>query len=471
MTMTLLPAYPADRARWEHTRRRRRLLDEMWEEDVIARLSERLTPGRVVNLGKPVTSLNLFASTVRQLAVQYDSAPTVRNDAIEGTDASAVWALIQEDTHIWELAQANAEAVVGLRENLVRVNRTPQGVRLAIVYPDTVEVETDPNDPSTLTVVREAGFYTIDKKQVACWTIWDISNPELPTRTIVNDKGEDVSRIVDPEWGGWRDFFADGTPFLPYVRYRAKWSPKVWDAYSWSTLVESAIDCAILWTAWNKWVMDASWSQRYIIDLMLQGLTVSGTGAAATASIEADPASILCFKTIGEKTGSASQFSPPGDPKSLADAIMSFQGSVLSNIGIHPADLEATAQPSSGVAIQLKRSAQRQLASKMLPQFRAGDLELLKKIAATYNSMAAEGAPALPEDGWALDYHLPDAGSAEMTDALTLSTALIDAGLASKVDVYMKFHPELSRDEAFARLLDIQAENAKLSATTAPSNP
>lgn len=465
-TPMIIPSDPTDQQRWLHTRVRRRLLDETWEQDVVERLSARLTPGRVVNLGRPVTSLNLFQSAVAQLAVQYDQPPTVTNPALDDPATADVWSVVQEDTHIWELGQTNAETVIGLRENLVKLHRTPRGVRLSLAYPDTVEVETAEGDPDYITKVSEACIYTIDGKPEACWTVWDITDPLRPTRTIRTIDGRDISTLADPAWEGWVDFYEDGTPFIPYVRYRAKWSPKTWCAYDWSTLVEAAIDCAILWTAWHKWVMDASWAQRYVIDLMLQGLTVTGSGAGATASVEADPASILCFQTKGEKSGSASQFAPPGSPKELADSIMIFQGSVLSNVGIHPADIEASSSPSSGVAIQLKRSSQRRLAKKFVPQFRQGDTELLKKIAATHNSLAVEGTPALPETGWGIEYHLPEQSADEVEAEMGQDLRMVEAGLASKVDIFVKLHPELTREGALQRLLDIRAENESLTNTT-----
>ena len=468
----IIPPDTQDSARWTHTRLRRRLGDDLWEQDVADRLSARLTPGRVVNLGRPVTGLNLYQSTISQLAVQYDQAPAVGNPALEDEATAAVWSVVQEDTHIWELAQTNAESVIGLRECLVKLNRTPRGVRLSLAYPDTVIIETDPCDPDHITKISEAGIYTIEGKPEECWTIWDISDPEKPTRTIrTASEGKDVSSIADPSYEGWQDFYEDGTAYLPFVRYRAKWSPRQWCAYDWSTLVEAALDVAILWTCWQKWVLDASWAQRYVVDLVLQGLTVTGSGAGATASVDADPPSILCFKTIGEKPGTAGQFSPPGNPKELADSIMVYQASVLSNLGIHPTDLESTSQPSSGTAIQLKRSAQRRLARKFIPQFRSGDQELLKKIAATHNGLAIPGTPALPEDGWTIDYHLPESTPDEVAAELDQDLRLIDAGLASKVDIYVKMHPDLDRARALQALIDIQKESMALSAPVTTSDP
>lgn len=471
MTPTIMPASPVDAARWQHTRQRRRLLEDLWEEDITTRLGERLTAGRVTNLGRPIMSLNLFQAAVSQLAVQYDSPPTVTNPALSDPATADVWALVQADSHIWEMAQSNAESTIGLRENLVKILRGADGPRLTMVAPDTVTIETAVGDPDKIVILQEAGVYMIGEKPEPCWTTWDISDPLMPTRKITTADGQDVSTVADPNWEGWVDFYEDGSPYIPYVRYRAKWTPKTWDAWSWSILVEAAIDTAILWTCWSKWVLDASWSQRYVIDLMLQGLTVTGSGAGATASVEADPTSILCFQTRGEKSGTASSFAPPGNPKELADSIMTFQGSVLSNIGIHPADLEATSQPSSGVAIQLKRSSQRRIAKKYLPQFRAGDQELLKKLSATYNSMAVEGSPALPEEGWAIEYHLPESSADEVMAELAQDLKMIAEGLASKVDVYQKLHPDLTREEALTRLLEIRAENEQLAGGgTVPAN-
>ncbi len=461
-TATIRPKDPADRKRWDITRLRRRILENVWKGDVSQRLSRRLTPGRQVNIGEPVTSLNLFESTVQQLAIQYDKPPTVRNPAFENEETAELWEDIQRTTHIWQLAQANAEFTIGLRENLVKILRTDDGVRLTLVPPDTVTVETADGDPGKILVIREASIYTIQGKQVVAWTIWDISDPAAPVRTIRTQDDQDISNIADPDWEGWVDFDEDGAPFLPFVRYRARWTPTVWDARAWTTLVEASLDTAVLWTCWNKWVLDASWAQRYVIDLILQGLTVTGDGTGATASVEADPSSILCFKSIGDKPGSAGTFTPPGNPKELADSIMSFQGSALATIGIHPADIAKTNQPQSGVSIQLKRSSQRRMAKQFISQFRDGDTELLTKIALTHNDLTEDNGLMLPVTDWVLVYHLPEQSREEIEAELGQDLTLIKAGLASPVDVFIKMFPGITRAEALTRLLEIRTENALL---------
>jgi hypothetical protein len=462
MENVLIPSDPRDLARWVHTAVRLRMLEGHWESDIIKRLSEKLTPNRNVNLGRPTQSLNLFQSAVRQISIQHDDPCTFSNPLLTES-ATDIFNQIVSSSHIHSILQKNSEYVVGLRENLIRIDYTADGIQLHIATPNTIVTEHAVGNPNKMIQVKEMTHYLIEGEWEPCWSIWDISNPARPTFRVENDDGDDVtSSVILPEMSGegemipteWIWFDSEGQPFLPWVKYRAQYTCHQWDAYAWSELAHASIDVAILWTAWNKVVLDASWAQRWVIDLMIQGMSQTVDG---TATIECDPTSIIALKSNPDKAGSTGQWEPASDPEKLAIAIQAFQSSVLSNIGIHPADIDASQNTQSGVAIQLKRSAQRRLAMKMIPQFRDGDTELLEKIAMVYNIVA--GSDVLPVEEWSIQYHLPAADVGEFIAELDRDARLLEMGFISKVDLMMKYNPDLSRDQAIEKLRLVASEN------------
>jgi len=459
-TPVLLPSDPSDIARWAEERVRLRMLSNLHRRDVEQRLNDRLTPGRVCNLGFPLLSLNLFSSTVRQLAVQYDAEPTVTNDRLND-DASTAWSQMCAGTHLWAILQKNSEHVIGLNECLLQIEWTERGLRVKSVTPDSIVVETVPGDVNTILVVKAARVYTINGADIPAWAMWDISDPLNPNFRVEDAKGVDITSKVVIDSQPWPYFNEDGSPFLPFVMYRAQYTSEPWNPYSGSEIVHASLDLAILWTAWAKAILDSSWAQRWVIDLMLQGASIANAGGAgATATVEADPSSVLVFQSKGDKTGSAGQFDAPQDLKAQSDSILTYQATVLSNVGIHPADIESTAGPSSGVAISLKRSAQRRLAMRYVPNFRAADIELFSKMALVSNIFSETQYPV---DGWVIQYHLPEESIEEFIAALDRDERLVTAGFISKVDLMMRFHPELSRAQARDKLIQVAAENLEFS--------
>ena len=129
-------------------------------------------------------------------------------------------------------------------------------------------------------------------------------------------------------------------------------------------------------------------------------------------------------------------------------------------MGIHPDDLTPTTS-SSGVAIQLKRSAQRRVALSYVPSFRAADERLFSLMART-NNLFYEGAVQLPVEGWRIDYTLPETSSAEFLADFERDKELVALGFKSMVDVAMKLYGLDTPGEALDRLEEVQRMNAML---------
>lgn len=433
----LLPKSPTDIARWNESRRRRRMLEGLWEQDVKDRIAEYFSKVRELVMGKPATGLNLFNSVINQHAIVYDNEFTIQ--APEGVNdaAKVAFSEVLSNAHLAQLLQRNCKLVTGLREGLMKLIYTNTGLRYNVVPADIVVVKHAPQDPSTLTEVREG---IILSSGAPAWDVWNIENPEAPFHIIEDLDGKDISAEVLKEPGVYKERKTDGTPFLPYVMYHAEWSDKLWNAWDYIELADASLDLAVLWTMFGDGIRKAAWPQRYIINLRLDGATVTKGPDARAGYVDTAPTSIIVLKPIDPNApASAGQFQPGCDPTALGEAIVKYMTVVLSNIGINPADMQSTPQAQSGYAIQLKRSAQRREAKKAIPNFRDGDTELLDKTAMMLNIY--EGAK-YPEEGWGINYNLPELANSEIKEAVEAKMALIELGMASKVDMFIELNPE-----------------------------
>lgn len=460
-SFSLVPPDPADAARWNESRKRRRMLEGLWSKDVKERIKSYFSLVRELTLGEPALGLNLFNSVTSQQAILYDNEFSVQAPDGLSDDLKARYAEVLNDAHLNQLLQRNCRLVLGLREGLMKLVWTAQGLRYNVVPADAVTVKHAPQDPSTIIEVRE-GIMLSDG--TPAWEIWNIENPDAPFRRFETYDRKDITDVIlGDQTGIYNERKKDGTPFIPYVMYHAEWSDKVWNAYDNAELAEASLDLAVLWTMFSSTVRDASWPQRYMINLRLDGAKVTKEVGTRAGYVDTAPSSILVLKPIDPNApASAGQFAPGGDPKALGESILTYQTVVLSNIGISPADLQHTQQAQSGYAIQLRRSAQRREAMKVMPNFRDGDTELLDKTAMMLN--VYDGAN-LPEEGWGIEYNLPSLSNADLKEELENEVKLLELGLQSKVDVFIKFNPEWAnrpREQVVEHLRQIARENTEL---------
>jgi hypothetical protein len=181
------------------------------------------------------------------------------------------------------------------------------------------------------------------------------------------------------------------------------------------------------------------------------------TGERIAGQIDTQPNSILMFKSVGDRNGSAGSFPAPIEPTKFAEAVLLFQKTLLGNAGFHPADIERTTGAESGYAIQLKRSAQRRYALSFEPNFREGDLELIRKMCLVFNAHSTE--PDLPTEGFAITYRPIEITPDELASDLEYNTKLVDAGMMDKIAWYQRINPGVSEEEATVALLRIAAIN------------
>lgn len=457
-----MPQSHDEAARWAETRRRKRILDGEWRSDVEDALREHLAATRVANLGRPVLAVNLLRSVCSQLAVLYDRPATIHIGDSD-PDTEDRFSDLLADIGAWSILQRHAEYVIGLRESLILVGWSESESRptLELVTPDQVIVEHRDGDPCEIVKVKHARVRTsvIDgqERPVVCWDVYDLTDQTAPSFRIEAVDGTDVTQIHAPDDVGrypWQD---DEGPWIPLTLYHAQDVGRLWDPHGWSEIVEGTLDCAVLWSLFFHCARDASWRQKYAIDLQVGGTKLTDAGAGETArSVETSPSSIILFRTMGDKSGSAGTFEAPTDPGKFAESNQRFQQTVVSHIGVHPADLERQESASSGYAIQLKRSSQRKLGMKFEGQFRRGDLQLFRTIARTANLFGGE---SFPVDGFQITYHPIEETVAEMKDDLEYQLMLVDSNLLSRVELYKRLNPGVTDEMAIRNLIEIEAVN------------
>lgn len=460
-----------DARRMAHTAQRRRILSGSWDEDLRAYIGEYIDTQRQASWGRPVKSVNLMRSVVGQLSVLYDETPMLRHPETE--DLSAL-------EGIFKLHQRHEDYVLGFRESAIRVSWVPAddlgpaGVTVRLVTPDTLVIEAAdarPGEPATIYELRERVNPDSGKVE-PFWDVWDIASPNGPSFKVIKPGAtpKDYTGHFSPEMVGAYPFVdPDGRPFLPFVLYHARDTGQIWDAYAWDELPEATLSLALYFTFFNHAVKDASWVQKYGVNVQLQGLTVAGEGDESRQRVSTDPASILLFRAVGGEAGSLGSFPLPVEPSKLIDAIRTYTAMIGETLGIGKWDAEQLG-PQSGIALTIKRDAVREMTARTEPQFRRGDLELARKAALIHN-LYAVGADRLPVDGYSITYTAIPKSREEMTTELDRDLKLIEAGLLSRVDMIQQMRPELSRAEAFALLVQIQKESQALAdlATTPPT--
>jgi len=468
----ITPSDRYDQVRWEETALRHRMLDGNWQDDLASHLVATLNIKRASNLGRLSRAINLFKSLSMQIGpVLYDRSPNISIQDADSEQDKAV-AEMHDAAHVWQLAQRHALYVVGLRESLycIEWSKSEETVKLRLVTPDTVTIETPARDPDDIEVIREARVRHVKNPEAgimeyrAFWNVW--SKKDGGSFRIEDASGVDwTAEILGEEEAAepYPYIDSDGEPFLPFVLYHAMPTSKVWDAFEWCELVDGAFEVAILWNNYQKIMRDASWVQKYTIDLALAGVSHRPEGAATVGRVTTSPDSVLMFKSEGDTTGSTGTFEVPVDVEKYALAILQYQRTMVSTLGVHPADVEqVTGNAQSGYAIQLKRSAQRRMALAMEPQFRRGDIELMQKMAMVYNLLSPEGTPDLPVIGYSITYQPPDEAITERMERLQYSTALNQVGLLSRVDQYKQEFVNASDEDAIKAILEAAAIEAAL---------
>lgn len=432
-------------ARKEHQRLRWRLMYGQAEEDIRARVIRSVGSNRRAAWGPLDLTSNPFLAVWSQAAATYRTAPHV----YAPPGGEGVLAQLDAAGH-WPLMQRIQRDALGLREMLVRIEYSEDdGVLTVPVAPYLVDVEVDPRNPYRAVAVTEERPDPDDSAK----TVKVTCDPRRLLYEARDEHGQDVSeRVLGGSYSGAAYPYVGPTgPILPYVTYRAALTGSYWDAFTGRELVETSLQLGVLYSFYMHCVKDASWPQRYAVDMEPIGLTAdddSGKG------IKTDPAVLLLLRntSLEGTSGSVGQWSASSDPESLLRSIQAYERRAV-DAALGTANVSRTTSDiRSGYSLAVSREEQRELQRSYEPVFRRSDLELLGKVSALMGG---------PVDGWRIEYQAiprdPDEHRAEL-ERLSLA---VQQGLMSKVEAYMQLHPQVSEMEAATALQQIRAINAQ----------
>jgi len=448
---------------WEESRRRRRMLEGTWGEDLRTEMVVRTGVKRTDRLGKLSRALNLFRSTVDQTSTTYDIAPEIEYQSDDEPDPEAVDVMrdVLDDAMWWQLAAQNARYTNGLRNSLVNVvwADDTEAVRYRLVTADTVEVVTDPDDPFTLREVVEVRQRENpdDGKPGWYYDVWKLDGDGGGSLSVVNSAGEDfTAAFLGDEAGTYPWVDDDGVAFLPWVKYDAQPGTRPFDPFELCELVDGSFEVGVLWNFYAKAMKDASFEQRALVDGEPLGVSTAPSGYR---ELDVDPMALLQVSSKPDKTASLTSWRPSVDVEKFAQAVLLYQRTMIDSMGISSSDMEKTAS-ESGVAIKLRRSAQRRLAKKQEPMFRRGDESLLM-LTALVNNAFSDGE-TLPVDGWGVTYQYIEDPVEERVAELEYRKELMAQGLISRTRMYLLTHPNSTEEQARESIVQAALENTWL---------
>ena len=460
-----------DRLRAEHQILRTDMLTGRWEQHLERGINRHIGPDRRSLWGVPEMSRCPFRSVTQQIGgVLYRTAPEV----------SLPDGLVREVSRAgtWQLLQHHAMHLFGLRESAIYVDHDPRnGLVLRPVPVYDLAVKADPSAPDI--PVSMAWRQLRDNPETGepewVWEVLDVSDESAPVHQILDaTMREDVTGLYysGDELQAMRDYYrrdSDGRPYIPIAFYHAERTGRLWDPWYGVEAVMGSITVGMLLTFWIHGVRDGSFSTVVLAGLTVGGTDISDPGSPRTTrTIQVEPGAFIEAVPMdpeGGQQGQVLQLRPGFDPGVLIEAIGQFEGGLAEYAGVSPADLIRThADPRSGISLSISRDGLRSAQNRIEPQLRRGDQQLLAVIAKTLNR--ATGTD-YPEDADAeIAYpSLPksaDELEAERKDVIEK----IEAGLMSKVEAMQRLYPHLTRDQAIARLQQIQRDNAMFPGVT-----
>lgn len=480
--MVMLPVGEGATAeRWLEQRRRRRILYGEWKDDLYLRAGELV--GQVRR--DAWRFLDMSANPLRQLCDQfstlYDREPQVRRSMGASAAALAAMEVALDDAGYWAVMQRVQRDTVGLRECFVRLDTADDGnLVVEQVFPDMVgqvaydrtgrllrryEQLVEREDPTTQ---RPAWF----------WDVLEVTPDGVGRYRVVRDRGgradgEDVSstflrtstgaRAPDGGLSGpdYPYLHADDTAYVPVARYRAAvLGVRHWDHHEWQEVVEGTLNVATYWSFWGHVLRAASWPQRYAVGLQPAGAGQRGGDQTVRHEVITDPATLLLLDRSEQSEGQpiVGQFSPGGDPLTLAKAVERYESRIAAAVGVSPSDLTRTSgDPRSGYALAVSREAQREQQARLKPAFRQGDSVALSIVASLLNGHPAW--PEVPEDGWRPEYvALPRSADERRADREE-AFELLDRQYIDEVEAMRRISGHtMSRAEAEAELARVRSE-------------
>jgi len=459
---------------WKHVQMRVDVMTGQWQEHADERMSEFFAPEVREFLPPAEVSHNPALSIITGLSTLYDDEPTVEAEGVTPEDIA-----ILAPSEMWAQSQELLDKVISCNDCLMfTAYQEGRGVYETVVALNEVEVEADPSAPDQPNYVRHLQPSRRPGTNSAewTWTTWDLRNPQQPVFRVEteDEQGEtvDVTAIYAPKLeGDWPYRDSSGAPIWPWVMYHRRISPRLMTPYAGRELFEGTLTAASLKTYWLAGVRDGAHPQRFALDaeaLMAGDTSLTDGQAKGAKVVRMNQMGIVQFKSVGDKSGQLSQFAPALDPKSAGEAIAQFSAELAVYAGVSPSDVKLGGSSGmSGYAISISRDGQRKERNKLrAPMMRADKMRLALR--ARLLNAYSSGRP-LPEDpeSYRIQYADMSKSLEEIKAALEEAKVLREEGLLGLVDAFLRFRPEMTRDEAIDRIVQDRLEEQVIAARVA----
>lgn len=473
---------------WEHERARvtnaataYRLLTYQHEADLIAYYEAMWGPARSTAVGhSPELSRNTLAQYAAGMAKPglYGEPPRVLHPDPAATplisaggmlDLSGWAGLMQEAEY-----HARGQGAVAVCPYVSQ--RPGAGVGFELLHPYDLHVECDPRDPMMPRRVMILRLLHPGAGPGWFFEVYDLTDPAAPShRYVLADKPDAPAPGLPAHEGAdyvWR--YADGSPFIPLVFYRAALSD-FWGApYMLAGLRRSAFRSAALaeLAAYNAGA--ASFGNTFLLNCTVRGAaTITGRETQRTLqAVELLPGAMLHLEATEDDRPAQVVHRPAADPGVMFAVERGYASSVLAAHGLREPDTTRTSgsgNPTSAAALVVSDRDRREGQRVLGPIFRPSDMELIGKVAALLNR--ASGA-ALPEYGYSVSYHMLPLSPEERRAQVEEAEAQYGQGLISAVDLYQVYHPGTDADGAYQAIVQSREVEARLRAATgAPTQP
>lgn len=269
-----------------------------------------------------------------------------------------------------------------------------------VVTPDDLAVEYDADAPGAPIRIKHRCMGLVNGKMEPVVEVYDLSNLDAPAYRVETPGGVLVSEKTGDAYP-WR--FSDGTPYCRIVIYgRAE------NLARGLEIVEATLRVAVGWSFWWAGFRDACFKGRNV-----SGMDLAGAGSVTDPSGHGDgsqgaeigPEDVARWvHTDPDKPGEHWQWDAPFDVQAMASAVTMYETQALSQLGF-PVDLTAT----GGEPIAYEVEAREVAAHAHYDQLRAGDVEVLRILAAITNyETQSTGKPTNYPDGpdaYGVDYY------------------------------------------------------------------
>lgn len=473
----------ANNARSIYQQTRKAMLDEDFDEILQEWIATNSGDETTQTWGVPDTAINPIAHNTRQLVtpglygrpvqLQYDP----KAEPLLGKGGHF------EKAGIWPRAQTLQYYTVGhgiyfRKINVVDHDGEPTLID-RIVPPANVVAFTrddDPMKPVALWEMRYRKIATARGKESWQYVYdqYDISDPANPFFRVMrlDIKGrvsDDVTNQFVDGTDRWDWSNPEGKAFLPWIVYRSVDTGEFWPCYRRGMHRGTLRSCEH-WTYTSRSALFATGEHVLITgvdtDAMPGVRTKRGDENADALSapllgMRVTPGMMSFLPTSDGKTAQAIHIGPGVNLPNLASFANMYHMVLALGDGLHPTDAtRQSANPTSGSALEISSESRREFSVQVKPFFLSSDTELIQKASWMFSSVGEE----YPVDDMILDYETVPLTPQERSDMREDLEWKKEQGLMSSVDVYLRFHPTATREQAKKAVIQARIEEAEIDA-------